>query len=480
VNRRSFIAGSSLLPLYACSRRPPGQRLELSIVTASEEMDPYLDGNLVTAELSWLYADGLTGANLSFPHAGALSVRPPVFGTIGSPSRPSFHYELRAGIRWHDGKALTARDVADCFARVRQSSWAHRRPFSLVESIDVRDDHRFTVVLEEPDMRFPQAFFTPYGSPGIPLIRPGRIPVGTGPFAVRSRRPDAASYERWEGSPRGTPAVPGARLTFLGDGRTQELLLSSGDTDVALFLSHEYVIDRRLPYYRRRSGVAYAILNAIGALDTVALREAFSAAIDRREIEASLYRGWSPLYDSVVAPSVPGSDIRLSRPLDPAFARSVFARAGARSFEIATTGGIGVRIALLMQVQLARVGATATIRTYADEAFLAPDGPLRSGRFDVVLFGEYFSADPDLEASWGCGARPPAGGNFSNLCDPRFDRYVKSGDLRAALRELRSQCVVVPLVRSVQCIGLSGRLRGAREPADLLSSVYQCAQWSIA
>jgi peptide/nickel transport system substrate-binding protein len=449
----------------------------MSIVAVSEELDPYVAPNLESAELSWLYADGLTGSDLSHPQAGSLCVRPPVLRTFGPSRNASFDYELRPGVRWHDGKPLVAYDVAGCFERLRASTWAHQRPFSLVTHIEARDESRFTVHLSEPDERFPLAFFTPFGSPGVPLVRPGRVPIGTGPFRVVTRSPDADVFERWSGSPRGTPRAGALRLRYLANGETQNVMLFSGDTDVALFVSHNEVIRHGFPYLRRPSGVAYLVLNARGRLATPAERDAFAAAIDRNVIAQKIYRGWSPVYRSVIAPGAVVPSVEVAHRYDPSYAKAVLAKAETPVELVAYTDA--EPIALLVQDQLSRAGIRSTLRAYPVQQFLAPEGPLRSGKFDVALFGEYFSLDPDLAATWGCGAIPPAGGNFSRLCDPHMDAMARAGKLRDALDDLRKDAVVVPLVRSVQCIGLSKRLRGAQDPPDLVPSVFQCAQWSV-
>ncbi|HTA40346.1 MAG TPA: ABC transporter substrate-binding protein, partial [Candidatus Acidoferrales bacterium] len=281
MDRRAFILGSSLAGLVACGRRP-SDSLELSIVAVSQELDPYIAANLESAELSWLYADGLAGADLSTPQAGSVCAQPPIRSTSGG--KASYAYTLRDGIRWHDGKPLTAQDVADCFHRLKAGTWGHQRPFSLVERIDVGGPLRFTVLCNGDDSEFPRAFFTPLGSPGVPLVRPGRIPIGTGPLRLVDRLPDAWTLDRWNGSPRGTPAIARVRLSYLADDHTQEVMLASGETDVALFVSGRYLKERSIPYFQRRSGVAYAILNATGSLGDAQMREAFAAAIDRNEI----------------------------------------------------------------------------------------------------------------------------------------------------------------------------------------------------
>ena len=65
-------------------------------------------------------------------------------------------------------------------------------------------------------------------------------------------------------------------------------------------------------------------------------------------------------------------------------------------------------------------------------------------------------------------ARRAAWRAYSRLCDPLLDRLARSGDVRGALEELRRQAVVIPLVESVQYVGLSKRVRGAVNARDLV------------
>ena len=148
MNRRAFVLGTSLAGIVACSRST-SDRLELSIVAVSQELDAYAAANLESAELSWVYGDGLAGADPSAPEAGSLCVRPAVRSLAGGTA--SYAYELRApsgsGRRQ---AALVVQDVADCFERCAGGGvGSSARPFSLVDRIDVHDARRFTVTLNQ-------------------------------------------------------------------------------------------------------------------------------------------------------------------------------------------------------------------------------------------------------------------------------------------------------------------------------------------
>jgi peptide/nickel transport system substrate-binding protein len=473
MNRRAFIAAASAASIAGCARPAPDRTLRVSFGAISEEVDPYIAPNFETAEVAWSYADGLTGDDLNDLSARSVCAKAPTANATFT----AFSYELRDGIRWHDGKALDAHDVVACLARVQKSPWGSQRPFSLVERIDVVDPLRFTVRLTKSDPRFPLAFFTPFGSPGLPLIRPGHLPIGTGPFSITQRSPDLVVYRAWSSSPRGVPHVSNMRLQFVAGYQPAEVMLKTGESDLALYVPYQDALARGLPYIKKLNGVGYVILNTQGVLNTPQRRRAFMAAIDRATIVEKLYRGWSRVYDSVVAPAIPGSSIPLAPAFDTTLARSALAHLD--NIDIAAVSGTAEKVGLLVQSQLARAGVHTSIQLASGQTWLAPSGPLRSGRFDVALFGEFFSLDPDLEASWGCAASSPVGGNFARFCDPTFDRAATAGDFPKALGILAAESVVMPLTLSYGCMALGRRIRGAANPPDLVSPLFQCAQWSV-
>lgn len=480
MDRRSFIGGAaSLYALAACGHAPPDDRLELSAVTLNTGIDPYKGTFFDTADLSWLYADGLVGTDLRNPHAASLSAQPPRAVSLSSgASNTSFHYVLRSGIRWHDGAPFTANDVRTCLTRLQTTPWAFYRPYRLIERLDIHGPLSFTVTLSQPDADFPAAFFSPLGAPGLPLVRAADVPLGTGPFRVAAHDAERCTYAAWRGSPRGTPQVARARLQFLSDLQTQDLELRSGATDVAIGADQRYVRTHGIGYVRRTYGVGYVLLNVRGALANARLRQAAAQAIDRDAIVRTIYVGWAPAMRTILPPHSPGSAV-LAPPYDPQAARAVFAAHPRLTLRIATVAGNAERLALVVQAQLRRVGVRSQIHRYADAEYAAPDGPLRGGDFDLALWGESFSLDPNLLATWGCAARSPHGNNFARFCDPAFDADVRAGRMTRAMRRFWQDVPAIPLAAFVTCVAYGKRVRGVRPPADLGPSVYDCTQWSL-
>ncbi|HEY8312641.1 MAG TPA: ABC transporter substrate-binding protein [Candidatus Baltobacteraceae bacterium] len=435
--------------------------------------------SLDSADLSWIFADGLIGANLDEPSSGSLCAVAPISRHASSTDAyGSFFYRLRPNLRWHDGKPLVAQDIVDCFERVRRSPIGSVRPYRLVKRIVPHSDLTFSVFLRELDPLFPRAFFGPLGSPGVPLVRPGRFPIGTGPFRITNHRPDRTSFDRWAGSPRGTPRVSGLTLSYLADNNTQDMLIQTGEVDVALGADPTFVLPHNIRYVRRVAGAGYLLLNASTLPQTV--RTAVAQSIDRKAILRKIYRGWAQPLHSILPAGTPGAEIADPWQLDVEGARAFFKAHRSRKLTIATAPGNAERMALLVQSQLHDVGAEAELRRYAPIEYFAPGGPLRSGRFDIAISGDIASLDPDLLATWGCSARPPEGNNFSRLCDRRFDDAVREHALSRAMHTFWADAVAIPLADYVWCIAFTSRVRGISQITGFAASVYTIPEWRLA
>ncbi|HEY8298491.1 MAG TPA: ABC transporter substrate-binding protein [Candidatus Baltobacteraceae bacterium] len=446
----------------------------------STALDPYTNMSLDTAELSWLFADGLIGADPKDLARGSLSaIAPSADLRSSTPAHRSFRYRLRPGIRWHDGKPFVAEDVVACLTRLKGGIVGKLRPYRLVERIEVIGPHEFVVHLIEADPAFPLAFFGPLGSPGVPLIRPGALPIGTGPFRLESHRPDGTSYVAWSGSPRGDAASRRLSLQYLASAQTQDVMLQTREIDIALGADNIFVRDHHMHYIKQNAGIGYALLNVSGTLANPNLREGIARAVDRNELVVKAYRNWADPLTSILPERAPGGDVHSPLHFDLAAAKRSFAASPNVKLTIVTTAGNPERIALLLQEQLRRAGAQTELRRYSDLEYAAPNGPLQTGRFDIALWGDVYALDPDLLAIWGCDARPPRGNNFSRLCDPRFDADVRAGRSESALHAFWRDVAVVPLAGFARCTAATTRVRGLTSPNDLAPSVYNCTQWSL-
>lgn len=100
-----------------------------------------------------------------------------------------YTFTLRDGVKFHNGNAVTAEDVKYSIDRCADTSNGEPlvSAYSIVESVNVLDDHHVEVVLSEPNTEF-LAYMTTAIIPKD-YAETETAPIGTGPFKYVSRNP---------------------------------------------------------------------------------------------------------------------------------------------------------------------------------------------------------------------------------------------------------------------------------------------------
>ncbi|MDE2570926.1 MAG: ABC transporter substrate-binding protein [bacterium] len=467
----------SSLPASAAER----SILRLAGFAHSSVLDPYTTQTPAVSDMAWLYADGLVGVGRHGP-VGLLAEQVPTTRNGGiSPDGLAVTYTLRRGVRWHDGLAFTAGDVVAAFQRVQDSGWRGNRPYSLVRSVEALSPHRVRVSLERPDPLFPFGFFSAYGEPNLPLVRAGRSPVGTGPFAIRgfSNSTGAYTLQSWSSSPRGPSSVAEIRYTFVPDQNTEAVGFAAGEYDIALIVPHAFVESRHLRFARYTGGALMLFANVSGVLSDARLRELTFSAINREALRRKALGDWGLPANTIVAPELSGA-LRVPeiRP-DPERVRQRLQSLYPKSVQLTFAGlpGLGDNIGLLLQAQLRSAGIDLEVKTFSPQEYFAPNGPLHGGHFDLALDGASYNRDPGLADSFSCAAIDQ-GENFSRFCSPQLDRALASNDFELASRILWKNAVTMPLAQLVNCIGLGPRVKNFHVQ-NYVPITYFCNEWSL-
>jgi peptide/nickel transport system substrate-binding protein len=257
---------------------------------------------------------------------------------------------LRDDIRWHDGVATTAHDVAFTFERAKAPAtgfpnaeyFAHWTGVEVVDSLTVRfrmEPHAeplagvpFMPIMPRhlletvPDSALRQAAFN-------------RSPVGNGPF----RFVEARAQDRWvfEANPAfpealgGRPNVDRIVLRIIPDATAQVTELRTGGADLALNVRYEHMqeanADASIATVIRPSR-QYAFIgwnNRRAPLDDARVRRALGLAIDRAEIVATLRGGRGELAAGPIGPHHWSYDRSVAPlPFSPDSARTLLLAAG--------------------------------------------------------------------------------------------------------------------------------------------------------
>jgi peptide/nickel transport system substrate-binding protein len=400
-------------------------------------------------------------------------------------------YELRHDVHWQDGPLVTARDVLFTLRAIVDA----RNPVRSREGYDrivraVRlDDFRVRITLRSAWAPAVATIFSYGTAPQYVLpahLLDGRTnlaqnafgsdPVGDGPYRlVRWERGERLVYAANPAYWHGRPAVDRLELRIVPDPSTNLTLLRSDAIDWNLIAPAQARALADAP------GLRYAVapLNLVAGiaintthppLDDVRVRRALAAAIDRVGISRKITYGRYPPIDTAQPLTSWAHDPGARLPLyDPPAADALLDAAGWKrgpggirirdgrslaltyvQFPESTTG---VRVATVVQSELAQRGIMVTIKSISNAQLFLPaaqGGTLATGAFDLAYVPWPVGADPDDSFLLNCHGAA----NYMRWCDPVVDalerRAIATPDraLRAVFyaRIARRVAAAVPIV----------------------------------
>ena len=153
----------------------------------------------------------------------------------------NYTFFLKKGVRFHNGRALTAEDVKFVLDRARnpETKHPHARQYEDIATIHVGDPHTVTITLKRPNAMFIYNLAR-QGSviyPREAVDQQKSQPIGTGPFML----------ERWDRGDRivlkrnpdyhvkGLPKLERVTFRFIPDANAALAALQAGDIDVMAF-----------------------------------------------------------------------------------------------------------------------------------------------------------------------------------------------------------------------------------------------------
>ena len=286
---------------------------ELTIALSSfsaETLDPALQGHNVKYYLSLMF-DYLVGVTPDGQpsQAGGLASK-----WDSSPDHKRWTFQLRKGVKFHDGSDMTSEDVKFSLQRAmsKRSTTGYAGPLrTLIQDIETPAPDRVVIVTKEPTLIIPTYLSRSLSTEGMVLPKKyieangddvfARKPVGTGPFkfveqVVGSHIKVTAVDNHWR---LGTPKYKNVTFRLIPEETTRIALLRRGEVDVA-DVSRERVKEleaEKFPvHFRKDEAVVHMwwVLSPEGWVAPVKdkrVREALNLAIDRNEIAQSIFAG---------------------------------------------------------------------------------------------------------------------------------------------------------------------------------------------
>lgn len=432
-----------LVLLIGCSSRHDRNTLVMIIESSPTNLDPRVGTDAQSERIDELIFDPLVHRDAHF------NMQPWVAERWEIPDPRTYVFHLRKGIRFHDGRPLTSRDVKWTLDTIRNGSLITLKTttYLLVEKVDAPDDSTVILHLSEPDATLlynlsDGAFgIVPFGS-GKPF---SRDPIGSGPFRFVSQEPDSNVVLDRNNDYWGRRAnLERVRFNVVPDATTRALELRKGSADVAPSgsLSADMVRAlRRNPnlVVEQQPGtvLAYLAFNLRDPiLSDVHVRQALAYAIDREPILHYLFGDAGRLADSVLPPQhwAYSGDVP-HYPYDPGKANALLDAAGY------PCGKNGIRFHLVMktsteettrllaavlQQQLSKVGIALDIRSFEFATFYSD---VTKGAFQLYsLRWIGGNEDPDIfYYAFHSSSFPPKHANRGYYVNPDLDRLIDEG-----------------------------------------------------
>jgi ABC-type transport system substrate-binding protein len=367
----------------------------------------------------------------------------------------TYTFHLRDGVKFHNGRALTAEDVKYSIERVRDP--ATQSPgagfFGSIETIEVPDPRTIVFRLSRPDATFlhVMAINFSFAVPKEEVEKHGadfgKNPVGTGAFkfeawALGQRLVLSRNRDYWKA---GKPHLD--RIVFeIGQEPLVALLrLQRGEVDVlgdpippAKFLEVKNSAEWGKNIVEGgQLHTGYVTMNVnVPPFDKKEVRQAVNHAINKERI-VRIINGRAKPANQPLPPSMPGyaKDYQ-GYAHDPAKAKSLLEAAGmGGGFEtvlFANSTDPNPRIAQAIQQDLAAVGIKAELRTLAQANVIAAGGE-KTGAPLIWSGGMAWIADfPDPSNFYGpilgCAGAVPGGWNWSWYCNDALDKKATLAD----------------------------------------------------
>jgi len=410
----------------------------------------------------------------------------------------TIEFELRRGVKFHNGDPFSADDVVYTLNTVSAPDSKVSVPSNVnwIERAEKIDDFKVRVHLKRPQPAafeyfafvvpiWPKAYRERVGAEGY-----SKAPVGAGPYRFTKVEASVLELERfadyYADSPRGRPAIGKMQIRFVPDAATEMTELLAGRTDfIWNFNPDQFDAVGRMPALqalRQESmRVGYLGIDAAGRtgdgspFKNLKVRQAVFHAIDREQIAKQLVQGGSRVPPAPCFPTQFGcdGDAAVKYDFDPAKAKALLAEAGyPNGFDTEIVSYVLPQWGAAVQGFLGAVGIRAKLSQLQVQAVVqrnqrgeSPSNLGSWGSFSIndvsailpVYFGggaDDYSRDPELV-------------RLLEQAGSTMDAAARKTAYSAVIRRATEQAYWVPLHTYVTTYGLSRNLELKTYPDEL-------------
>ena len=402
-------------------------------------LDPAFAGDITAGEICGIWGDYLAyvDEDLAVDQSRSLAENWEI-----SADGLTWTFTLRQGVIFHNGEEMTSEDVKFTFDRLTDTELgaATANLYSNVDTITATGRYEivFTLKQQNPDFLSQlgeyQSIITWSGTTDFNTQQ-----IGTGKFMVDTYLPeDRITFKRnpnyWRFDEEGNqlPYLDGIDYLFLPDPASQVEALRGGQVDYLVYVPTEYIsaleADPAVTVYQKPSNFHYAIRMRSDRppFDDVRVRQAFRAAVDRREILDGSFEGLGVTgRDTPIGPGYGEYYLDVPEPArDIAKARRLLAEAGyPNGLTVTLTAQQSSAIpaiATIMKEQMADAGITIDIQLVPSDVYYGADNLWLEADFAMTDWGSRATPQSYLDLAY----TSTAGWNESHYADPELDELA--------------------------------------------------------
>jgi peptide/nickel transport system substrate-binding protein len=425
--------------------KPPLDYLVIGIESSPGNLDPRYATDANSARISSLIYSSLLRLDEKSRLVGDLAEQWTVIDA------QTYDFQIRSGVTFHDGRALTARDVKYTYDSIidRRNRSPKRGPLRVLKSVEQLGTQGIRFHLTEP-----HAPFLEHCTIGIVPLDTGmpgengsrQVPPGSGPFVLEGIDPGEKVYLKanssyWQSKPR----LPGLAFQIVPDAIVRVLEFKKGTIQL---LQNDIEPDT-LPWLKKSTAAIvetypgttfqYIGINLTHPiLKHRNVRQALAHSIDRDGIIRHILKDQATAANGLLSPLNWAHDDSVPHwPFDPAKAKRLLDQAGypdpdgegprprfKLSFKT-TNIDLRRRIAETLKEQLSRVGVELEVRTYEWGTFYSD---IKKGNFHLYSLAWVGIVDPDVYYNiFHSSSLPPNGDNRGGYNNPALDRLLEQG-----------------------------------------------------
>lgn len=400
-------------------------------------LDPHQGKETVAVQFTDQIFDTLTVVN-----AETGELEPLIAESWEATSDTSYVFNIRKGIKFHDGSELTAEDVKFSLDRAIASA-AVSYIVDFIDTVTVVDEYTVEITLDAPYAPTLRNLSVPFSA-----IVPKAIvendegafiknPIGSGPYKfVEWKQGDSATLEAFDDYWRGAPETKNLIMKVIPEAAQRTIALETGEVDLSYDILPNDLgrIEENsdLTLYEAPSLTAFYISMNMNKkpFDDIRVREAINIAIDRQLLIDTVAYGSGEAADSIIAPAVFGYYDTGDYEYNPEKAKQLLVEAGyPDGFETSiwvNDNQTRVEVCQAIQGMLQEVGIDAKVEIMEFGSFISETS---IGAHDMAYFG-WVTSTTDADYTYyslAHSSQQGSPGNRTFLNDPEVDALINKG-----------------------------------------------------